>query len=159
MTLLQCDHIQTRRIAECATSEWVTRRMAVVFWWYILCVTKKGMKPNKANPTTAQPSESVTSNHDEIARRAYLLYEQNGRQEGRDMEYWLEAEKSLVASKLVEPLTPMEFAEAHERHGGNGHHSLEAQRKNSATREEIRQITSHVRNAPRQSQRPHEQSA
>jgi len=33
---------------------------------------------------------------DEIRVRAYLLYEQEGRQEGRDNEYWLRAESEIM---------------------------------------------------------------
>jgi hypothetical protein len=33
---------------------------------------------------------------DEIRTRAYLLYEQEGRQDGRDKEYWLRAESEIL---------------------------------------------------------------
>ncbi len=33
--------------------------------------------------------------HDEIAIAAYFLWERNGRQEGKDVEYWTEAEKNV----------------------------------------------------------------
>ncbi|HVP51114.1 MAG TPA: DUF2934 domain-containing protein [Terriglobales bacterium] len=33
---------------------------------------------------------------DEIRLRAYLLYEQEGRQDGRDREYWLRAESEIL---------------------------------------------------------------
>lgn len=33
-----------------------------------------------------------------IARRAYELYEQRGRQEGRDLEDWLKAEEQLAGA-------------------------------------------------------------
>lgn len=33
---------------------------------------------------------------DEIRTRAYLLYEQEGRQEGHDQEYWLRAESEVL---------------------------------------------------------------
>lgn len=36
--------------------------------------------------------------HDHIARRAYELYEQRGRQEGRALEDWLNAERQLVSA-------------------------------------------------------------
>ncbi len=32
---------------------------------------------------------------DQIRRRAYELYEQEGRQDGRDQEYWLRAEAEI----------------------------------------------------------------
>ena len=34
--------------------------------------------------------------YERIARRAYELYEQRGRQEGRDVEDWMKAEQQLV---------------------------------------------------------------
>ncbi len=33
---------------------------------------------------------------DEIRLRAYMLYEQEGRQDGRDQEYWLRAESEIL---------------------------------------------------------------
>ena len=33
---------------------------------------------------------------EEIRTRAYLLYEQEGRQDGRDREYWLRAESEIL---------------------------------------------------------------
>jgi len=35
---------------------------------------------------------------DRVARRAYELYEQRGRQEGRALEDWLNAERQLVSA-------------------------------------------------------------
>jgi len=37
-----------------------------------------------------------TGLEDEIRTRAYLLYEQEGRQNGRDDEYWLRAESEIL---------------------------------------------------------------
>ncbi len=37
--------------------------------------------------------------HDEIAQRAKQIWELEGRQSGRDIEYWLRAERELVASR------------------------------------------------------------
>jgi hypothetical protein len=37
-----------------------------------------------------------TTLEEEIRIRAYLLYEQEGRQEGRDEEYWLRAESEIL---------------------------------------------------------------
>ena len=36
--------------------------------------------------------------YERIARRAYELYEQRGRQEGRDVEDWLKAEQQLAGA-------------------------------------------------------------
>jgi hypothetical protein len=35
-----------------------------------------------------------------VAQRAYELYEQRGRQEGRDLEDWLNAESQLLGSAI-----------------------------------------------------------
>ncbi len=35
---------------------------------------------------------------DEIAKRAYLLWEKGGRQPGHDQEYWFQAEAELMAA-------------------------------------------------------------
>lgn len=43
-------------------------------------------------PVTARP-RSIT--HEEIAVRAHSLYAQSGYQHGRDVEFWLEAERQL----------------------------------------------------------------
>lgn len=43
-------------------------------------------------PVTARP-RSLT--HDQIALRAHSLYEQSGCQGGREVEFWLEAERQL----------------------------------------------------------------
>ena len=45
---------------------------------------------------TTQPVKGASADHSRIARRAYELYEQQGRQEGRALEDWLNAERQLV---------------------------------------------------------------
>jgi len=37
--------------------------------------------------------------HDEIAVAAYFLWDSNGRQEGKRLDYWLAAEKELRAAR------------------------------------------------------------
>ena len=48
----------------------------------------------KSKPATLPSSigSSCQPNGGEIARRAYLLWEQDGCTSGRDLEYWLQAE-------------------------------------------------------------------
>jgi hypothetical protein len=46
-------------------------------------------------PRKRTADNSTPPTHDEIAQRAYGLYEQSGRQSGRDAEFWLEAERQL----------------------------------------------------------------
>jgi HSP20 family molecular chaperone IbpA len=42
--------------------------------------------------------QSAGAIHDEIQRRAYYLYLQNGCREGHDMEDWLEAERDVLCA-------------------------------------------------------------
>lgn len=55
---------------------------------------------NPATPTmsagTPKMSPNDTQALDRIALRAYELYEQRGRQEGRALEDWVNAERQLV---------------------------------------------------------------
>ena len=44
-------------------------------------------------------NESTVINHTEIAQLAYQHWEQDGRPNGRDRDYWLEAEQQLKATK------------------------------------------------------------
>ena len=50
---------------------------------------------NYSGPSVAVISVPNTL-EDEIRTRAYLLYEQEGRQDGRDREYWLRAESEVL---------------------------------------------------------------
>jgi hypothetical protein len=43
----------------------------------------------------AQAFKRAAADHAHIAQRAYELYEQRGRQDGRDLEDWLKAEREL----------------------------------------------------------------
>jgi hypothetical protein len=43
----------------------------------------------------AQAFKRAAVDHAHIAQRAYELYKQRGRQEGRDLEDWLKAEREL----------------------------------------------------------------
>ena len=57
---------------------------------------------NPATPTmwagTPQMSPNDAQAQDRIALRAYELYEQRGRQEGRASEDWVNAERQLVSA-------------------------------------------------------------
>ena len=53
--------------------------------------------PVSANPNPTLPvSETPRNAEEEIRRRAYELYEQDGRQDGRDREHWLRAEAEVL---------------------------------------------------------------
>jgi len=43
--------------------------------------------------------------HEEIALRAYTLFEKSGRAPGHEMEHWLQAEAQLMADRKVKPET------------------------------------------------------
>lgn len=44
-------------------------------------------------------NDAAVINHDEIAHLAYQHWERDGRPQGRDREYWLEAEQQLKATR------------------------------------------------------------
>ena len=48
--------------------------------------------PTKSNP--------VTDPKEEVRRRAYALYEQRGREDGHDLDDWLQAEVELTAKAM-----------------------------------------------------------
>ena len=48
--------------------------------------------PAQTMPVTETPRNA----EEEIRRRAYELYEQDGRQDGRDHEHWLRAEAEII---------------------------------------------------------------
>ncbi len=60
--------------------------------------SRKAYTPNGDND--AESSVTVISApkslEDEIRIRAYLLYEQEGRQDGHDEEYWVRAESEIL---------------------------------------------------------------
>jgi len=50
--------------------------------------------------TTAQPTtESTSEVQEKIRRRAYELYEERGRDDGHDLEDWLQAESEVNRQK------------------------------------------------------------
>lgn len=62
--------------------------------------TKKVATASKTKATAVKKTKKKASNNEqqiqeEIAKKAYELYEESGREDGRDMEHWLEAEKLL----------------------------------------------------------------
>lgn len=55
-------------------------------------------KQHKAEGTTSAARESADN---EIRSLAYQLYCDGGYQNGRDLEYWLEAEQRIMSSKTA----------------------------------------------------------
>jgi hypothetical protein len=48
------------------------------------------------SPSLASQEQPIAGLEDEIRRRAYELYEQRGREDGRDLEDWLLAEEEVA---------------------------------------------------------------
>jgi hypothetical protein len=60
-------------------------------------VSKKTVRPVVAGKVShASVVSAVRPSHDEIARRAYALYEAEGRPDGRHLEHWTRAESELA---------------------------------------------------------------
>jgi outer membrane protein TolC len=62
------------------------------------------MKPKTTMPapsqTIYQTLESIEL-QEQIRRRAYELYEQRGREDGRDLDDWLQAESEVTQQKAM----------------------------------------------------------
>jgi hypothetical protein len=55
------------------------------------------------NKPPAKDSRRVTEGaHDDIARRAYVHYEERGKEPGHDMDDWLQAEREVRQSHATE---------------------------------------------------------
>ncbi|HLM80535.1 MAG TPA: DUF2934 domain-containing protein [Gemmataceae bacterium] len=52
-----------------------------------------------ALPTAPPPTESASAVQEQIRRRAYELYEERRRADGRDLEDWLQAESEVTQQK------------------------------------------------------------
>jgi hypothetical protein len=59
------------------------------------------MSPTPTIPTTPNERqfEQPLDLEEEVRRRAYELYEQRGKEEGHDLEDWLQAESELVQKR------------------------------------------------------------
>jgi hypothetical protein len=66
-------------------------------------MAKKSLKNKKVTSTPASVTRSVAEHHAQVARVAYVLYEQRGAEHGRDLEDWFSAER-LVQETLPEIL-------------------------------------------------------
>ncbi len=59
---------------------------------------ERAMNQNSStNPSTSAAQHGLTA--EAISRRAYELWEQEGRPENRDLEHWLRAEQDLLAQQ------------------------------------------------------------
>jgi hypothetical protein len=55
-------------------------------------------KRSRPEGHATRPADAATPTHDDIALRAYVLFEQAGSPAGRDVEFWLEAERQLTGT-------------------------------------------------------------
>ena len=62
-----------------------------------------GSSGNGGSPGGAVGAENrgadIQFNSDEVAQRAYQIFEREGRLDGRDMEHWLQAERELRSER------------------------------------------------------------
>jgi hypothetical protein len=54
-------------------------------------------------PDPDAQERAKTPTHDQIAQRAYEIFVERGRPEGRDQEHWLLAESQLCQGKKLQP--------------------------------------------------------
>jgi len=57
--------------------------------------TTPGPSSTRPTATSAKTSVAGTPPAEEISKRAFQIWEQNGRVPGRDLENWLQAEREL----------------------------------------------------------------
>jgi hypothetical protein len=57
-----------------------------------------------------EPLQQPRPSHDDIAALAYEIWERNGRPAGREVEFWLRAEQSLLSSSNPQPQGATPFA-------------------------------------------------
>ena len=63
---------------------------------------KTTVRKTAAKKTTVKPApapETLESLYERIAKKAYEIFESRGREIGRDIEHWLEAEKIIKGKK------------------------------------------------------------
>ena len=59
-------------------------------------------KKKKTGSVSRKPGKDNSALTDAIAKKAYEIYEERGREDGRDCEHWLEAEK-IVKAEMKKP--------------------------------------------------------
>ncbi len=57
------------------------------------------LKRTSPQTTVAQANESYSDIQEQIQRRAYELYEQNGKEDGHDLPGWLQAELVVTTER------------------------------------------------------------
>ena len=60
---------------------------------------KKPARKSSANLAPAPPVEVIENMEDEVRQRAYELWEESGREDGRAQDHWLQAEAEVLARR------------------------------------------------------------
>jgi hypothetical protein len=55
--------------------------------------------PQEQKPANTSPPMDLVASADEVARRAYFTYVNQGSQPGHEVQHWLEAEAELIAER------------------------------------------------------------
>jgi Protein of unknown function (DUF2934) len=50
-----------------------------------------------------KPREAIDEREEQIRRRAHELWEQEGKPEGREMDFWLQAEREIAGEQVDTP--------------------------------------------------------
>ena len=61
-------------------------------------MTVQPKKPSSESKSI-QTNKAASNVHEEIRQRAYELYEQRGRQDGHDLEDWLQSESEVMRKR------------------------------------------------------------
>ena len=83
-------------------------------------------------------NEATIINHDEIAQLAYQHWERDGRPNGRNREYWLEAEQQLKATKHLLVLEQKTTQVDAQQVSGNGKPSANGNGQTTAMKSKAR---------------------
>ena len=67
-------------------------------------------KPKLSPPVLPEPVESPDKIQELIRQRAYELYEQRGREDGRDFDDWIAAESEVTRNAEILPSRERRFA-------------------------------------------------
>ena len=60
---------------------------------------KKPARKSAANPAPSPQAELIENMEDEVRQRAYELWEESGREDGRAQDHWLQAESEVLARR------------------------------------------------------------
>lgn len=67
-------------------------------------MAKRIRKIKEAPKATTSTTPSITVSSEQIAHKAYELYQQRGAEHGRDLEDWFRAEQLVHEALYVDPL-------------------------------------------------------